>query len=176
MGTNFSLAFHDITSGNNTNQTSGVTRFQATTGYDLCSGWGSPFGTGLINLLSPPVAPAITSSSNSVVGFLGRSVTLTFTAIGTPSLTYQWLLNGTPIVGATSPSLTLTNISSASAGLYSVTVTNTYGSNTKVVARLTTKEAIDTPLWSPWQLGVFGLGLMGVASRTWRGRRQRYPS
>lgn len=45
-------AFHDITSGNNFNSYS-PTNFVATTGYDLCTGWGSPNGTNLINLLAP---------------------------------------------------------------------------------------------------------------------------
>ncbi len=42
--------FHDITNGNNFNSTS-PTEFSATTGYDLCTGWGTPNGTGTIDAL-----------------------------------------------------------------------------------------------------------------------------
>ena len=43
-------SFHDITTGNNSNADSqGL--FAAVPGYDLCTGWGSPAGTNLINAL-----------------------------------------------------------------------------------------------------------------------------
>ena len=48
----YNLAFHDVTTGNNFNSYS-PTLFSATAGYDLCTGWGSPNGTNLINLLAP---------------------------------------------------------------------------------------------------------------------------
>jgi hypothetical protein len=45
--------FHDITTGNNTNGSSG-NEFFAVPGYDLCTGWGTPNGVNLINTLAPP--------------------------------------------------------------------------------------------------------------------------
>jgi hypothetical protein len=45
QGSNYSSAFHDITSGNNGS-------FSTEKGYDLVTGWGSPNGSGLINLLA----------------------------------------------------------------------------------------------------------------------------
>jgi subtilase family serine protease len=51
-GPNYTNCFHDITLGNNTNSNSSTAYF-ATTGYDLCTGWGSPNGTNLINALMP---------------------------------------------------------------------------------------------------------------------------
>ena len=51
-GPSYAKAFHDITSGNNTNSAS-PGGFFAVTGYDLCTGWGTPNGTNLINLLAP---------------------------------------------------------------------------------------------------------------------------
>ncbi len=52
IGTNptYGAALHDITTGNNTN-TSSPTRFFAVPGYDLCTGWGTPTGSNLINAL-----------------------------------------------------------------------------------------------------------------------------
>jgi len=62
----YSIAFHDMTSGNN--------GLPATTGYDLVSGWGSPNGTGLLTALlaTPPITPTIsTVAGNGVQGFSG---------------------------------------------------------------------------------------------------------
>ncbi len=52
-GTNYLADFHDITMGNNTNEQSPLAYF-AVTGYDLCSGWGTPNGSNLIDSLAPP--------------------------------------------------------------------------------------------------------------------------
>ncbi|MEO6034368.1 MAG: protease pro-enzyme activation domain-containing protein [Verrucomicrobiota bacterium] len=52
-GTNYAATFHDIKVGNNTNGISPL-NFPATTGYDLCTGWGTPIGKPLINALAPP--------------------------------------------------------------------------------------------------------------------------
>ena len=46
----YNVGFHDITSGSNTNSVSPKLYF-AQNGYDLCTGWGSPTGQSLINLL-----------------------------------------------------------------------------------------------------------------------------
>ncbi|HUA64337.1 MAG TPA: S53 family peptidase [Alphaproteobacteria bacterium] len=48
--TNYAAAFHDITTGNDTNSSS-PNRFFAVPGYDLCTGWGTPAGSNLINAL-----------------------------------------------------------------------------------------------------------------------------
>ena len=53
-GSSYSSCFHDITSGNNENPLS-PTAFTAVTGYDLCTGWGTPKGQALINaMISTP--------------------------------------------------------------------------------------------------------------------------
>jgi subtilase family serine protease len=49
-GTNYANYFHDITVGDNFSSAS-PTDYPATTGYDLCTGWGTPTGTNLINAL-----------------------------------------------------------------------------------------------------------------------------
>jgi hypothetical protein len=52
--TNYQSCFHDITVGANTNSAS-PTKYYATTGYDLCTGWGT-ISTNLFDaLLAPPV-------------------------------------------------------------------------------------------------------------------------
>lgn len=50
-GATYTANFHDITTGNNQKPGSG-SLYSATTGYDLCTGWGTPAGQGLINYLS----------------------------------------------------------------------------------------------------------------------------
>ncbi|HWY32749.1 MAG TPA: S53 family serine peptidase, partial [Candidatus Acidoferrum sp.] len=56
QGPSYAVAFHDVTSGNNTNSRS-PNLFYAAKGYDLCTGWGSPNGenliNGLVNFASP---------------------------------------------------------------------------------------------------------------------------
>jgi subtilase family serine protease len=57
--TNYPAVFHDITTGNNQWSGSGAD-FPAVRGYDLCTGWGTPFGPNLIPALlgwTGPSAP-----------------------------------------------------------------------------------------------------------------------
>ena len=63
-GAGYAAAFHDITTGNNFSGSS-PTKFAAVAGYDLCTGWGTPNGTNLINaLVGPPtLMPNIVSNS-----------------------------------------------------------------------------------------------------------------
>ncbi len=49
-GSGYASCFHDITNGNNTWSNS-PNVYYAAPGYDLCTGWGSPTGTNLINAL-----------------------------------------------------------------------------------------------------------------------------
>jgi uncharacterized repeat protein (TIGR01451 family) len=63
LGSDYSANFHDITVGNNTNL-SVRNKFHAVAGYDLCTGWGTPAGTNLINALAPRAsAPALTGTA-----------------------------------------------------------------------------------------------------------------
>jgi hypothetical protein len=71
QSSNYTLAFHDIVTGNNTNSSS-PNRFFAVAGYDLCTGWGSPNGQPLIDALAPPdtlqVLPASGFASSGPAG------------------------------------------------------------------------------------------------------------
>jgi subtilase family serine protease len=72
--------FHDITTGNNTNRSSG-NKFFAVTGYDLCTGWGTPNGTNLINALVGSAAGSealiVSPVSGAAVGAAGGPFTVT---------------------------------------------------------------------------------------------------
>jgi uncharacterized delta-60 repeat protein len=77
----------------------------------------------------------ITQAANRTV-VAGSNTTFSVTASGYSPLTYQWLLNGANIAGATGSSLTVSNAGYLSQGNYSVIVTNSYGSVTSSPAIL----------------------------------------
>lgn len=58
----------------------------------------------------------------------GETVKLEATAQGSRPFTFQWLKEGRPIAGATTPVLAIANVSSADAGLYACVVSNSAGS------------------------------------------------
>jgi sugar lactone lactonase YvrE len=68
--------------------------------------------------------------SPNVTVLSGSSTTVSVTAIGSPPMSFQWMLNGTPIDGATSSSYTIYPVDSATAGSYTCKATNTAGSYT----------------------------------------------
>lgn len=87
--------------------------------------------------------PAITSQPGNQSIVQGSNAIFSVVATGTTPLVYQWLKNGTNlsdggnISGASSATLSLTNIQADDAGLYSVIFTNNYGAATSSVATLT---------------------------------------
>ena len=68
-GTSYTVCFHDTTTGNN-EWSNSPRAYTAVTGYDLCTGWGTPNGTNLINaLVGPPTnLPNLVVSSTVVSG------------------------------------------------------------------------------------------------------------
>jgi xanthomonalisin len=56
MSSSGASAFHDITSGSNPSTAGDGSGFSAVPGYDLVTGWGSPAGASLIDLLAGPRA------------------------------------------------------------------------------------------------------------------------
>jgi hypothetical protein len=117
--------FHDITTGNNT-WAGSPNLFFAVPGYDLCTGWGTPNGAGLIDFLTR-LDPWIISQPQSQSVNAGDSVTFDVTAGGQPPLNYQWSFNGQPISTATNESYSIARVQSIQAGTYSVVVSNSYG-------------------------------------------------
>jgi hypothetical protein len=85
--------------------------------------------------------PVITEQPESATVNKGGTVTLAAAAEGTPTLTYQWYLNGTAVAGATKATLKLTSVTTAKAGSYSVVVTNSLGSVTSSPAVVTVDVA-----------------------------------
>jgi hypothetical protein len=89
-----------------------------------------------------PTAPAITSQPLGLTNIAGATATFSVTATGTGPLSYQWqfnngnLANGGQFSGATSNTLTVTNLQLANIGNYQVVVTNGGGAVTSVMATL----------------------------------------
>ena len=121
------------------------------------------------NLSYSLVPPRIVTPPSSRTNNAGTTATFAVTATGV-SLNYQWrkgtqnLANGGNISGATTPTLTLTNVSQADAGSYSAEVRNVSGTATSSAATLT---VIDPPPPRPtiW----FGAAPAGQISLHWSG-------
>ncbi|MFO1513330.1 MAG: immunoglobulin domain-containing protein [Verrucomicrobiota bacterium] len=77
-----------------------------------------------LNDRSPAVATPLTDRHSAG----GRHVTFAALAVGQPALNYQWRRNGVDLPGAAGPTLTLTNVTRDSRGLYSALVWNALGS------------------------------------------------
>jgi hypothetical protein len=96
-GTNYGAIFHDITLGNNTNACSG-SNYYATAGFDLCTGWGTPAGTNLINAFTTPdplgILPQDTFEISGLIGgpFSATNWVITLTNSGAGWL--HWSLGG----------------------------------------------------------------------------------
>ena len=120
--------------------------------------------TNSVNAVTSSVAtltvldPAIIAQPASLTNSIGQTATFTVAAVGN-SLSYRWydgsaiLNNGNGVSGATSNSLTLSNLTTNSAGGYSVVVTDSSGSVTSSVAMLTI-----APPFTPGNLAVLRLG------------------
>ena len=85
--------------------------------------------------------PAFTVQPASQTVSAGTSVTFTANANGSPTPTFQWRRNGTSLAGATAASLTLPSALPSDAGDYTVVASNSAGSTTSAVARLTVNAA-----------------------------------
>jgi bacillolysin len=81
-------------------------------------------GTAL-TVLAPPSVGAISGPATVITG---KAFALAVTAAGPGKLSYQWHLNGTPIPKATAATYKVLRATAASAGTYTVTVTNSVGS------------------------------------------------
>lgn len=77
-GPNYALAFHDITTGNNTSSAN-PTNYYAVAGFDLCTGWGTPNGSNLINLLAISLPPTVVFTASPTTG-VTPPMTVNFTS------------------------------------------------------------------------------------------------
>ena len=93
-------------------------------------------GTIATNCGAGLIAPLVTSGPTNETVVLGGSTTFAVAATGTAPLAFQWQAHGTNLAGATTSSLSLSNIQLSEAGTYAVIVTNQAGSMTSTSATL----------------------------------------
>lgn len=108
-------------------------------------------GLAAYNLLpdNAPVPPSMVLQPEAKTVFAGQNATFVASAAGASPLAYQWQLFGVDIVGATSSTLTLTNVDFLDEGDYTVVVSNGAGLVTSLPAHLTVLPlGVMTPLWS----------------------------
>lgn len=84
-----------------------------------------------------PAAPTIAFGPASATVPAASNVNFTVSAVGSQPLSYQWLLNGTPVSGATASQYSIIDAQSWHTGNYQVAVTNGFGAVTSMVATLT---------------------------------------
>jgi subtilase family serine protease len=85
-GTNYATDFHDIVDGDNT-WSGSPAQFYAASGYDLCTGWGTPTGTNFINALVRRAHPSSkTADSRPAISMAGPWRAMTSSA---PMFTMQ---------------------------------------------------------------------------------------
>jgi len=135
----YTNVFHDITTGNNVNSQN-PTRFYATNGYDLCTGWGTPRGSNTI--------AALAGDGTNDFMFYGMPDTLTIVRGGVATATFNvarmngftgtinFSMSGLPtsVTATINPASTTTSSlinfvvgNGAVPGTYPITITGTSG-------------------------------------------------
>jgi alpha-tubulin suppressor-like RCC1 family protein len=96
------------------------------------------------------IDPAIVTQPASQTVNCGQNTTISVVAVGTPPLSYRWFKGGVPLTdggnlsGSTSATLTLNNVFGGNNGVYSVVITNAYGSVTSSTANLIVNDPVIT--------------------------------
>jgi uncharacterized delta-60 repeat protein len=86
-------------------------------------------------------APFIVAQPVSTTNDLGADAAFSVVAGGTPPLHYQWLKDGTNLLGSSGSILILTDIQESDQGVYSVVVSNAFGSVLSSGAMLVVNQA-----------------------------------
>lgn len=92
----------------------------------------------------PTAPPAILQAPSDTSLLGGESLELAVSAAGAPPRSYQWLLNGTPIAGATNTTLSLRNVTAADEGDYSVSVSNPFGTVESDPTRILVYDSVNS--------------------------------
>ena len=142
-----------------------LTVTNGTTYLFTVDGWQGEWGSVIVNFTLSPAAtaPTITTQPQSQTVTAGSSVTFSVVATGTPAPTFQWAKGGTALTGATGSAYTISSTTTADAGNYTVTASNSSGSVVSAAATLT----VNTPVTPPSAGGGGGGGGGGGAPSLW---------
>lgn len=148
----YANCFNDITSGNN-EWSDSSSEYSAVTGYDLCTGWGTPAGTNLINALVyfSNLILVLPTNNFSATGFgdgLFSPASQTFQLTNSSAYSVNWKISHVPNWLAIAPSngtlagfarTTLVfNFNAATTNLaFGTYTTNLYLTNITIVASVT---------------------------------------
>lgn len=100
-----------------------------------------------------PSAPVASVGPGNQRVIRGGSVTMRINVKGTSPFTYQWRQDGADILGATSATLTLTNVQPSQAGAYTVFIENSLGSTESPSGTLTVEDVVLSDVMTPaWRL------------------------
>ena len=91
------------------------------------------------------IPAAITSQPQTQLLPASANAYFSATAIGYPALSYQWLKDGTNLLGSISSSLAITNVGLENLGVYSLAAWNAYSATTSSLAWLLMSPSIATP-------------------------------
>jgi pectate lyase len=119
-----------------------ITNVQAADGGSYSVIISNPAGTtnsafAFLTVNTNPVAPVFNSQPAALVVLAGNPASFTVLVSGTAPINYQWNINGTPIPGATSSTLNLSNVQTTNSGSYTLTASNSVGKTTSDPAQLT---------------------------------------
>lgn len=132
-----------------------------------------PNGNGTTDVGETNWALAILTQPQSQTGIEGTNVTFSVTAGGIAPVYYQWRFNTANLSGATSASLSLTNVDLGAAGSYSCLVSNAYGAMMSSNAVLTLFPpdcfTMVSNLVSWWRAEGNGADTMGINNGTLAG-------
>ncbi len=90
----------------------------------------------VINTVRLAGLPKFTKQPTAATVQSGKQVSFSVAMAGKAPFRYQWMCNGTNLPGATSSTLTFKKANTNQAGVYSVFVSNTYGSTNSDLAQL----------------------------------------
>jgi hypothetical protein len=99
------------------------------------------FGMALSSNAVLSMYPYIATPFTGAVTYWGKNATFNIEACGSGPLIYQWFQNGVALPNATNQSLSLMSIQATNAGLYSVVVSNAFGSATNPPAQVVVEPA-----------------------------------
>jgi hyaluronate lyase len=111
----------------------------------------------------PDSAPTITQQPASLTVSAGTTVALNVGATAQPAPAFQWSKNGTPLSGATTDTLLVTDVTAADSAAYTCTVTNPLGTVTTRAATL----SLAAPATAPTRLANLSVrSLAGTGAQT----------